>query len=132
MGGGRGWKPDDQTAGILALDVLSASLEAFENATGRYWAAGFGATARRLEVAASKEERHGIYLITGSLLRGGMGSINDVYGPDEHRHGAFKAALKQVHRIFGLSMVRILLDDTFMSQAWYHRRRTRHYPQPPA
>ncbi|WP_258805923.1 hypothetical protein [Pseudarthrobacter sp. NS4] len=129
MGRGRGWKSDDQTAGILALDVLCASLEAFENTSGRYWAGGFGATARRLEVAASKEERRGIYLMTGSLLRGGMGSINDVYGPDEHRHSAFKAALKQVHRIFGLSMGRILLDDTFMSQAWYRRRRTRHYPR---
>lgn len=103
-----------------ALDELVSSLSALGGSPADYWAKGFGDVARDLEHSALQGDRQEIYLLVGRMLRGGMGSVNDLYSPEPNTYAAFRSALDQVHHIFRLGSVRRLLDDLLLGRkSWY-------------
>lgn len=114
------WRSSDQAQSARTLDVFASSLQALDSPTATYWADGFRLIARKLEAAGSATERRSIYRHVGRMLRGGMGSVNDLYSEDPGTHGAFQAARHDMHRVFGLGFARSMLDDTLLGRAdWY-------------
>lgn len=115
------WRSDDQTAPARVLEEFADSMAALGDPTAAYWADGFRSLAERLREMPTATDRRALYRHVGQMLRGGMGSVNDLYSPDPETDAAFRGARHDVGRIFGLSVGRMLLDDTFLGRAsWYH------------
>ncbi|RWZ51179.1 hypothetical protein ELQ90_10395 [Labedella phragmitis] len=118
MGGA--WRSDDQTVPARALEEFADSMTALGYPTATSWADGFRSLAERLRAMPAAADRRALYRHVGQMLRGGMGSVNDLYSPEPEIDAAYRQARHAVGRIFGLSFARSLLDDAFLGRvSWY-------------
>jgi hypothetical protein len=114
------WRSDDQSTPVRVLEEFAESMAALGDPTATYWADGFRSLAGRLRAMPAAADRRTLYRHVGQMLRGGMGSVNDLYSPDPEIDAAYRRARHDVGRIFGLSVGRMLLDDTFLGRvSWY-------------